>query len=67
MPFIAGYAHLADWKSAVELTAKVYESNPKLKDYFCSQWYYLVQEIPASEGRDAAAKEIYLRLGCPFP
>jgi len=63
--FIEGYAHVGEWKRAVELSQKAYEVSPKLvSPMLCRLWRRIGAETAPSRERSAALAQSQSQFGC---
>lgn len=67
MPFIKGYAHLGDWKRALQLSFKAYQASEKMKNMLCQNWYFLLEDTPAHPEKELAFTQLDEKLDCGSP
>ena len=67
LPFIEGYAHTGDWKKAVELSLKTYQTWDKMQYILCDVWSKIaVTTRPDAQGQEAI-REMWSQFQCPLP
>jgi hypothetical protein len=65
LPFIEGFAHMGDWKTAEKLTFQSEKLTHGLSNRLCVTWNSVESETPSSPERDDLLKQIRGKLACP--
>ena len=65
LPFIEGFAHVGDWKTAEKMTLQANAITRMMGPILCSTWGRIKMETESSEVRDAILSNLNEKLSCP--
>jgi hypothetical protein len=65
LPFIEGFAHIGDWKTAEELTFQAEKLTHGFSNRLCVTWNSIESETPSTQERDDMLKQVRGKLACP--
>ena len=66
IPFIEGYAHVADWEKAIAHTQAALEVTPVMNNPLCVLWNRIDRDCQNSEEKTTSLKTIQEILDCSF-
>ena len=64
IPFIEGYAHIAEWDRAYELSQNTYQISALMAKSLCPLWQRIEENTEDSPEKDEVISQVYLELGC---
>ena len=64
IPFIDGFAHIAHWQTAAELTISANKLSKAMNSILCPLWDSIEQSTSDSEERDETIRQIKMKLEC---
>jgi len=67
IPFIDGFAHLAEWQKAMELTIEAKKLSKGMNSILCPLWDGIEQSTVASDKRDKTIRQVRMTLDCASP
>jgi hypothetical protein len=66
IPFIEGYAHVADWEQAIAQTTAALEVTPMMNNPLCVLWNRIDRDCQNSEEKNTSVNKIQKILDCSF-
>jgi len=67
IPFIDGFAHLAEWQKAKELTVSAKKLSKAMSSILCPLWDEIERSTPVSRGKDETINQVRMILECATP